>query len=337
MNPEKFSAAMSELDDKYIHEALFYQPNAASHRIKRRFSAVLIAAVLALLLMGAGMAAIICGDSIQSWFGCYWEAITGQSMSREQTAVIEHLSQKLNISQTVGDVTVTVDSATVGDDNFFLLLRVEGLRFSERHSYSFANVSMEVEPDPLEENGGIGSYGFQYHGLDGDGAALLLMDHSYTSSAGFEEDSSPIHVALSLENLVQNSHSSREKILAEGQWDFSFSLDRSNLPETIRLPDTEVMVMDLDKRELVPVTFSNIVLTCTGLRFQYDYADGTLSLEAHISGVLKNGVTIENGGGSGTPSEDGSSMNCSHHWQVPVNLDEVAAVRIGETDIAVPK
>ena len=327
---------MGEIGDKYISEAIVYKSEAASPHLRRHFPATLIAAILALLLMGAGVVAIIYGDSIQSWFSYYWKAITGQSMTEGQAAVIDHLSQEIGISQTVDDVTVTVDSATVGDDNFFLLLRVEGLKFSNRYSYGFLSIDMDVKPDPLEGSGGIGGYGFQYHGLDGDGAVLLLMDYAYASRAGYEQDLSPIDITLTLESLAKNPHINKEKTLTEGRWSFHFSLDRSNPPETIHLPDTEVMAMDLDKQELVPVTIKNIELTSTGLRFQYDRGEGTLNVERLISVMLNNGATIEDGGCAGTPSEDGATWNFSHHWLVPVNLDEVSAIRIGETEIIVP-
>lgn len=103
MNTKKFSEAMSEIDDKYVEEAISYSPKAkiTPHR---RLSVALIAAILALLLIGAGVVAVICGDSFQSWFSHYWEEITGQSMSEEHTAVIEHLSQEIGVSQTVADM-----------------------------------------------------------------------------------------------------------------------------------------------------------------------------------------------------------------------------------------
>lgn len=336
MNAKKFSDAMSELDNKYVDEALSYNKKANQRQHLRRLPIALIAAILALFLMGAGVVAIIYGDSIQSWLNHYWKAITGQSMTKEQTALIEHLSQEIDISQTISNATVTVDSATVGDDNFFILLRIEGLQFSNKHSYGFESVNMNVKPDPLEGNDGTSGYGFQYHGLDGNGAALLLVEYSYVSSTGYEKDTSPIDIVLTLEDLIKNAHTDKEELLIEGEWIFHFSLDRSILPEGINLPDTEVMAMDLDKRELVPVTITNIELTSTGLRFRYDYADGTLSIETHISVVLNNGITIRERGGAGTTLDDGKTLNCSYQWLVPINLDEVSSVLIGDTAISVP-
>ena len=61
----------------------------------------------------------------------------------------------------------------------------------------------------------------------------------------------------------------------------------------------------------------------------------TLS-DQHIVIVLSNGKTIGNNGGIGSPTEDNKDMSFSYQWLVPVDLNEVVAVQIGETQIAVP-
>ena len=43
-----------------------------------RWQYALIAAILSVCLLGAGVIAVIWGDSIQNWFGYYWQVITGQ-------------------------------------------------------------------------------------------------------------------------------------------------------------------------------------------------------------------------------------------------------------------
>ena len=63
--------------------------------------------------------------------------------------------------------------------------------------------------------------------------------------------------------------------------------------------------------------------------------EGTYSMEAHLEVVLKNGATIGYSGGSGTPLGDGTTLNCSYQWMIPVNLDEVQAIRIGSVEIPV--
>ncbi len=312
------------------HEATIFRVS------KRRLPAALIAAILAMLLMGAGVVAIIYGDSIQNWFSHYWERITGQQMSGEQATTIDHLSQEIGLSQTIGDVTVTIDSATVGYDNFFLLFRVNGIEFSNKHGYGFEQVIMDVTPDPVSESNGIGGYGFQYYGADGDGSLLLLLEYSYTSGMGSVRDTRPINIALTLENFLQNPHVDTEKLIVTGKWSFDFSLDRSMAIEVLQLPDTEIMLMDSEQQEVVPVTITNIELTNTGLIFRYDYADGALTIDFHINVVLDTGESIADGGSSGTLLEDGKTLNCSYQWLVPVDLDAVASIQIGDTTLIVP-
>ena len=303
--------------------------------IRRRLPVVLIAAILAMFLMGAGAVAIIYGDSIQNWFAHYWELVTGQPMSTEQTALIDHLSQDISESETVGNVTVTVDSATVGNDSFYILLRVEGLDLSNRRSYGFEATHMEVTPDPMQEAVGIAGYGIQFHGLDGDGAALILIDFDYALENGYTEGLRPLEVSLELTNFAQNVTTDRKKLLAKGNWSFAFELER-NKPEVIQLPDAEAMAIDLTQRDEyteVPVLLTNIELTNTGIQFLYDCKDGTLSVDAHIYAILINGQEIGIGIGNGIVQDNGYLFS-NNKWLVPINLDEVVAVRIG--GVAIP-
>ena len=148
MNRKDLYNAVNEVDDDILERS---ERATISNvvPIRRRWPVALIAAILCLFLMGAGVVAVIYGDSIQNWFGHYFELVTGQNMSEGQTALIDHLSQDISQSKTVGETTVTVDSVTVGDDSFYLLLRVEGVELSNRHSYSFDGVTLEVSPDPM--------------------------------------------------------------------------------------------------------------------------------------------------------------------------------------------
>ena len=51
--------------------------------------------------------------------------------------------------------------------------------------------------------------------------------------------------------------------------------------------------------------------------------------------LLADGTEVGYGDGSGTPREDGLGMEHSFHWQVPVDLTKVSAVRICDTVIPV--
>lgn len=327
--------ALGEVGDDIL-ERSEGMPNAAVP-VRRRISVALVAAMLAVFLMGAGVVAAVYGDSIQSWFSHYWETVTGQEMSQGQSALIDHLSQKIGVTETANGLTVTVDSATAGDNSFYLLIRVEGMEFSQRHSYGFDEAALELEPDPMEGKGGQAGYGIELLGIDGDGAALLLLSYDYATNQGLDGDTSPLDVQLTLRDFAQDRLSDRRKLLAEGEWSFAFTIQR-NRPESVQLPDTQVMAIDLTETERyaeTPVTLTDIEVTNTGLRFQLDDRGGECSVDSHIWAVLKNGSTIGIDSGSGTRMESGE-LFCAYTWLIPVDLAEVAAVRIGGVDIPLP-
>ncbi len=333
MNRADLYRSFSEIDDDILERSERATGSRASW-IRRHVSVALIAARLCLFLMGAGVIAVIYGDNIQNWFGYYFSETTGHEMSQSQAELIDHLSQNIGQSQTIDGTTVTVDSVTMGDDSFFLLLRVEGAELSKRYGYDFDNVVLEVSPNPLTWEDGIGGYGTDFLGLDGDGAALFLIDHSYTTAEPFTTDTTPLEVHLVLNDFMRSPRTEKRKMITEGVWEFDFSIDRSKPPETVSLPDTQVTAQNLHTQEDGTVLLTDLVLTNTGIRFRYDYQDGTYDLAAHIQIQLKNGATIHYKEGSSILMDDKTTLNCSYHWQIPVELDEVQAVLFD--DIAIP-
>lgn len=335
MDSHNILDAIGDINDDAIRDA---KTGIAANRphFGRRLPAAMIAAILALFLMGAGVAAILYGDSIQNWFSHYWEVVTGQPMGQNQTVIIDRLSQEIGVSQTVGDLTVTVDSATMGDDCFYLLLHVKGLELSEKQTYSFEKYMMEIVPDPLENTAGVGSNSFQYFGIDGDGTALFLVKHDYLLENSLTENDIPLSVTLCLTNFVQTANTETEKLLVEGEWCLEFTLDNNQMPAAISLPNTEVQLRNLSSEDDVTVTVTNIELTCTGIHFQYDYQNGELQPIDNISAILKNGVSISYNSGGGYPLSDGTTLNCSYQWQIPIDLDEVSLIQIGSAQISMP-
>ena len=334
MNRKDLYNGINEVDDDILERSeRATVSNVVS--VRRRWPVALIAAILCLFLMGAGVVAVIYGGSIQSWFSHYFGIMTGQEMSEGKSAVLDHLSQEIGQSKVVGKTNVTVDSATVGDDIFYILLRIEGLQFSKRENYEFEEILMELSPDPMEGIGGVGSYGPRFMGVDGDGAMILLLEHSYATSQGFELDTTPLEVHLVLENLVRGHRSEKQKMVAEGIWEFDFTIDRSQPPESISLPDAEVLGVNEETGEEVSIKLSSIVLTNTGIRFTYDYKEGTVSFEENPTVLLQNDAEVRWSEGSGTPMADRTTLNCSYHWSIPVNVDEVTVVKIGNAEIPV--
>ena len=332
MTNENILDAIGGINEEAVQDAKSYRDTGVHHF--RRIPTALIAAIIALLLMG--VAAAIYGSNIQSWFASQWEALTGQPMSNNQAAIIDHLSQNIGMSQFAEGITVRVDSATVGNDCFYLLLRVSGVELSEKYDYGFEDFDSKIEPDPFTDASGVGGFGTQYLGLDNDGTALMLFKHEYVGHNDTEPDNSPLDITLRLTNFVRNKNAKVDKVLVEGTWDFTFTLDRSQFPQIIKLPDTETQVYNSYKQENMSITITNIELTCTGIHFQYDYHNGELDPLNPITAILENGITVDYSSGSGYVLADDVTLACSYQWRIPINIDEVAAIQIGNMQIDIP-
>ena len=79
------------------------------------------------------------------------------------------------------------------------------------------------------------------------------------------------------------------------------------------------------------VTLTDIQLTSTGLSFLAD-SSVTFTVEA----ILSDGTEVLSSSGSGTTLEDGS-MYCTNQWPVPLDVEDIVALRIGGTEIPVPQ
>ncbi len=332
MNREDLYRGFQGVDDDILERS--EQVVSVPVPVRHRLPIALVAALLALLLMGAGVITVIYGDNIQNWFAHYFSTVTGGEMSEDHKSLIDHLSQDIGLSQTVDETTVTVDSVTVGDTVFYLLLRVEGITFKSHHQYNFDEVLLEVSSDSPEGIGEMGGYGITFQGLDGDGAALMLLEFSTSTGEDFIAGTTPWNIHLVLENLIRDPWFDKQKMVTEGVWEFEFSIAHQP-SESVTLPDTEVTVMNRRTREEVPAILTDIELTSTGICFKYDFEEGLLAVEDSLEILLTNGERIMDGGGSGIPTEDGKKLVCSYHWMIPVNLEEVKAVRIGKTEIPV--
>ncbi len=336
MNTTDFLSAFGEISETYVETAAATVGKAGktSPRFRRKMTVLLIAAAVCLCLMGAAAVGALYGDSIQSWFSHQWELVTKRDMSQGQLAVIDHLSQDINISKTVDGVTVTADSATVGDGTFYLLLRVEGVKFSSRYLYDFHDVLMELSPDPRDEGGTFGGYGYQYVGRDGDGAALFLISFNYAGGGDAGKDTSPLQVTLTLKDLFRDA--AREKTLQKGEWVFTFTVDRSQPLEAVALPDTRVEITDRNTHEKVQVWLRDIRVTSVGIRFRLDSASGIFTYADGLRLILKNGAEVSRAGGFGTPLENMEAIEYSYQWQFPVDLDEAAYICIGTQRLPLP-
>ena len=305
---------------EYLEE-LFWYTTAGRRKFRRPF--IMAVSIIALLLVGCGIVTALFGDSIQNWFANSWEVITGESMGSEHRTDIDSLNQRIGLSQTVDDVTVTVDSATVGDDNFFLLLRVDGINASKRKIYDFEVVESFLDMNPVNPL----TFGARYLGVDDNGALLILLGYNLYPNYFL---TNPTTVSLQLGNLFADSGNKR-KVVAQGQWSFDFELDCSLPVDIIYLEDTNVDFYDYVSDKKYSDSVSDIVITTTGIKF---IGCTSITVGVDIYAVLQNGNVVICNDGIGIPYEDGN-WHYSGQWEVPINLGEIEVIRIGKTDIPV--
>ena len=118
---------------------------------------------------------------------------------------------------------------------------------------------------------------------------------------------------------------------AEGTWRFSIPLTVESRSPVVAIEKAEVPSWSpaTDEYSSEPVTLTDIQISDTGIRFR---AAGEFISD--VSAVLKDGTEVRNSGGGGGVEEDGT-YTFSYTWVVPVNVEDIAALRFGETEIPV--
>ena len=305
MKQDEILYALTDIRTEYIKEAA-----PVRRRPVRRWMIAAAAASLAVLLMGAG---IIFGGSIQSWMDHRWSLENTQPMGESQTALVDSMSQEIGLTQTIGDITVDVDSAIFGDRGFRILVRVRGRQFDYEHGAEFERWSMELSPDPTD---GMGhGRGWHFAGFDGDGSWLLLFQCCWDQA---KRPEGPFTVRLSMTDLIfTGAGGETMEVVQPGTWEFEFPLEVTGVPEPIRLPECTVKTENGEVLEL-----RNLVLYSTGLS-----CDRIGEGDFWVKVILNDGSSIDATLGIGD----------TRWWDVPVDPAQVRELRIGETTIPVPR
>ena len=181
---------------------------AFRHHISK---AGLIAAALALALAGTVLA--VASPTLWWWFAQKWEEETGSSMTESQSLVIDGLTRKVGESVTSGDVTVTVDSITVGSSQIWALLDVTGWDFDRDAQYSFDRMRAEIVPDPSGGQHGGAGYGLDSIGITREGAARMLLEFSATISTGNQLNRGDYALEIDLNDLIRRRTGGAEVVV----------------------------------------------------------------------------------------------------------------------------
>lgn len=315
------------------------QSTARRRRIPK---GALIAAALVLVLAGTTLA--VASPTLQGWFEQKWAEETGGQMTESQSLVIKSLTQKVGKSVTSGDVTVTVDSITVGGSQIWALLDVEGWNFDRDARYSFDRMRVEIVPDPSDGQHGGAGYGLGSIGFTEEGAARMLLEFSATISTGNQLNSGDYTLELDLNDLIRcRTGGAEDELLYKGDWSFSIPLTSESLSPVITIDSVQVpsnqMVWDQTAEEdgstpegaeprPAVATLTNLQITATGVSF---YCDGIMD-RTRATAVLADGTEVEDHGGGGSRLEDGV-WYASFDWPVPLDVTDIVAIRFGDAEI----
>ena len=305
MKRDELLYALTDVRADFIREAA-----PVRRRPIRRWMIAAAAASLAVLLMGAG---VIFGGSVQDWMDHRWSLENTRPMGEDQTALVDSMSQEIGLTQTIGGITVDVDSAIFGDRGFRILVRVRGQQFDYEYGAEFERWSMELSPDPTD---GMGhGRGWHFAGFDGDGSWLLFFQCYWDQD---KRPEGPFTVRLSMSDLILTGAGGETvEVVQPGSWEFEFPLEVTGVPEPIRLPDCTVKTENGEVLEL-----KNLVLYSTGLS-----CDRLGEGDFWVKVILNDGSSIDATLGIGD----------SRWWDVPVDPAQVRELRIGETTIPVPR
>ena len=304
MKQDEILYALTDIREDYIRQA-----EPVRRRPRCRLLVAAVAASLAVLLMGAG---VIFGGSVQDWMAHRWGLENTRPMSEGQAALVDAMSQEIGLSQTIGGITVDVDSALFGDRGFRILVRVRGQLFDSAQGIDFDRWTMELQPDPTA---GMGqSRGCEFAGFDSDGSLLLFFRCDWDEAV---RPDVPFTVRLSMTDLVFTGGSIGEivEVVQAGAWEFEFPLEVTGVPEPIRLPDCTVKTEKGEELEL-----KNLVLYSTGISYKQ-----TGEGDFEVAVILADGSAIAATLGLGD----------SRWWDVPVDPAQVTALRLGATTISI--
>ena len=306
---------------------------------RRRFPrAALIAAVLLIVLAGSAIASVGMPGTLRGWFAREWEESTGAPMTEEQLALVDDLTQPIGVSDTQNSVTVTVDSITVGNSTMWLLLKISGdYPAEETLRYHFRGIDMALEPDPdqVETPGGYG-FDFPYAAVAEDGVLTMLVRFTIDLAGQTSLLDAPRQTVLVLEDLVCNDLEKRgdeDVVLSEGGWTLTFPVEPGEAGEIRSLGEIRVPAMDLESRKIKTIALCDVEISATDITYVRS-AEAQEWEPLRCALVLADGTAVEQSSGSSrfrdTACTEWSSV---YYWQVPVDLNQVTALRFGDTEI----
>ena len=225
-------------------------------------------------------------------------------------------------------VTVSLDSVAAGEDTLWMLVHVTGT-YETGKRYSFGRGELLGAPEKEFSELGIavsrGVVAEQCEILTDGSLQILLRYQCLNSSADLTQGGT---YQLQLENLM------RERDLVQaGQWNLSFSLDETAASPPVVLEHITLPVEGLENQDTVE--FEEIRITSTGVKLVCQPQFSGYRLWTDVALILADGSEISGSRGHSnwTGEADQSSWFTAYNWNLPVAVEQAAAIRFGETTI----
>lgn len=305
-----------------------------------------IAAVLAVLLAGTALAAVIgVPETLQDWFGQKWtEAGGGEEMPKEQSEVIDRLVQPVEVTSIAKGVSITLDSVTPGEGGLWMLLKISG---PERKEDRWDFMTFDLSGGPMEQQEQIevdgsvvvtvSGYSVRNIGVTEDGTQIQLIYYDAPSNVSFLEGGDMV---LELGNMfsakrLESGELDRTEI--EGRWLLPFTLEAVGEQKTLTVKSARVSASQWIREEGVKeptekktvIELKDIQVTSTGFAYIHP-----LETEKYMEDgpelQLADGMVIAGHIGGRRGGEDlirGS-------WDIPVDLSKVESIKFG--DVVIP-
>lgn len=305
---------------------------------RHRLPAAMLAAVLVVIaLMGTAVATLAVPGSIQEWFARQW----GSPMEKGQTELIDRLTQEIGVSDTDNGITVTVDSATIGDSVLWLLLKAEGqdlqpFQHDDTNPEYFVQ-GLKCKLTPEGEGEEVVEYGFDlpFAGAGEDGTLMLLLRFLPVMPEGQSLAGGAYRGELHMEGLQKNDGQKTD--IFRGTWDFSFTLEPTEDRQALSVGAITVSGERLEPRETVEVELQNVEVTSTGFCYTMaeeenpEFKDMIHILSGNWKLELQDGSELShNGGVSHWSPENGGQRITHYYWLTPIDLTQVKALWFGD-------
>lgn len=325
-----------------LKEEVMNMTRQETTRVVRKVSAAfVIAAVLAVVLAGTALAAVIgVPETLQEWFGKQWTESGGGEMSEEQSAVIDSLVQPVGVSAKKQGITVTLDSVTPGEGGLWLMLKISGENLTNRArfmSYNLNGGPMEKE-EIMTGVATVRSASMQMVGTTEDGTQIYLVLYDAPKGVNFLEGGK---MELQLGNLnlwkepEKESEERPKPETIDEKWVLPFTLAPTKNVEALTMEKATVPVNyykfgDGTKKESGCYTeIENLRITPTGYSFQSTPGEEGQMARFMVILKLKNGVEVD---GRPTPVQP-NDKEFKGVWELPVNISDVDSVRFCLDDV----